>query len=133
MLRGTIRRVVAISLLTSLASTGVGALSAGGDQFDPGVISGHVVECDPVPVVGDTGFPAPTPTPSSVILVHHHVAYASQAIDFPAKEPWVGAFSFSVPPGRYEVISTYQGYIRWVFVRPDSSVDVTLGSAICPE
>jgi hypothetical protein len=132
MLRGAIQRVAAVAVLTSLASVGVFSLSAGGDSGS-GVITGRVVECDPVPAAIVPGFPAPSPTPSSVILIHHHVAYASQSISFPAKEPWVGDFSFSVPVGRYELVSTYQGYIRWVFVRPGSSTDVTLGSLICPE
>jgi hypothetical protein len=133
MLSGAFQRIVAVTLLASLTSIGVWSLSAGGDPVGTGVITGHLVECDPVSVVSVPGFPAPTPTPSSVILVHHHVAYASQAISFPAKEPWVGGFSFTVPVGRYELVSTYQGYIRWIHVRPGSSTDVTLGSVTCPE
>lgn len=133
MLSGVIKRLVAVTVLASLATSGVWSLSAGGDQVGTGVITGRLIECDPAPVVTVPGFPAPAPTPSSVILVHHHVAYASQAISFPAKEPWVGEFSFTVPAGRYELVSTYQGYIRRVFVRPGSSTDVTLGSLICSE
>jgi hypothetical protein len=133
MLGGVFRRMVAVTVLASLASSAVWTLSAGSDQVGTGVITGRVIECDPAPVVVVPGFPAPTPTPSSVILVHHHVAYASQAISFPAKEPWVGDFSFTVPVGHYEIISTYQGYIHWVHVRAGSSTDVTLGEEICPE
>jgi hypothetical protein len=133
MLSGAIQRVVAVTVLASLASVGVFSLSAGGDSVGTGVITGRVVECDPAPVVSVPGFPAPSATPSSVILVHHHVAYASQAISFPAKEPWVGEFTFTVPVGRYEIISTYQGYIRWLYVHAGTSTDVTLGSLICPE
>ncbi len=130
---GAISRIVAMAVLASLASAAGWSLGAGADSVGTGVITGRVVECDPVPVVSAPGFPAPTPTPSSVILVRRHVAYASEVISLPAKEPWIGAFSFTVPAGRYEIISTYQGYIRWVSVRPDSSTDVTLGSLICPE
>jgi hypothetical protein len=133
MLGGAFQRIVAVTMLASLASSVVWTLSAAGDQVGTGVITGRVIECDPAPVVVVPGFPAPTATPSSVILVHHHVAYASQALSFPAKEPWVGDFSFTVPVGHYEIISTYQGYIQRIVVRPDSSTDVTLGSAICPE
>jgi hypothetical protein len=133
MLGGAFQRMVAATVLASLALTAVWTFSAGGDQVGTGTITGRVIECDPAPVVVVPGFPAPTPTPSSVILVHHHVAYASQAINFPVKEPWVGDFSFTVPAGHYEIISTYQGYIHWVHVRPDSSTDVTLGEEICPE
>jgi hypothetical protein len=128
-----IQRIVAVTALASLACTAVWSLGAGGDQVGTGVITGRVIECDPLPVVAAPGFPAPTPTPSSVIVIHHHVAYASEAISFPSKEPWVGEFSFTVPAGRYEIVSTYQGYIRWVDVRPGDSTDVTLGTLICPE
>ena len=132
MFDGAFQRVVAVTVLASIAFTGA-SLSAGGVQVHTGVITGRVVECEPVPAVAVPGFPPPSATPSSVILIHRHVAYASQAISFPAKEPWVGEFSFTVPAGRYELISTYEGYIRWVLVRPDSSTDVTLGTLICPE
>jgi hypothetical protein len=131
MLGGAFQRFVAVAVLASLTITGIWSLSAGGDQVGTGVITGRVIECNPAPVV--PGFPAPTPTPSSVILIHHHVAYASQAISFPVKAPWVGDFSFTVPVGHYEIVSTYQGYIHWVVVRPGSSTDVTLGAEICPE
>jgi hypothetical protein len=133
MLGGAFQRFVAMAVLASLAVTGMWSLTAGGDQVGTGVITGRVIECDPAPVVVVPGFPAPSPTPSSVILIHHHVAYATQAISFSAKEPWEGDFSFTVPPGHYEIVSTYQGYIHWVVVRPGSSTDVTLGTAICPE
>jgi hypothetical protein len=107
-------------------------LGASADPAGTGVITGRLVECDLVLAVVVPGYRAPTSTPLSVILVHRRVAYALQAISFPTKPPWVGEFSFTVPDGRYEVISTYQGYIRWVDVRSGSSADVTLGSLLCP-
>jgi hypothetical protein len=68
-----------------------------------------------------------------VILVHRRVAYATQTISFPLKQPWLGSFSFTVPAGRYKIISTYQGDVRWVVVKAGSVSVVNLGSSVCPQ
>jgi hypothetical protein len=130
--RGTQRRV-AVLALTALSLVGVATLHAGAAPSAVGTISGHVTECGPGPIVATPGFPAPVPTPSSVILVRHRVAYATQAISFPTKPPWVGSFTFTVPAGRYEIISTYLGDVQRVFVKPGSTSDVNLGASICPQ
>jgi hypothetical protein len=83
--------------------------------------------------VAAPGFPTSSATPSTVILVHNHVAYATKSIDFSTTAPWVGTFSFTVPAGRYEVISTYQGFVRWVVVRPSSANVIDFGTFICPQ
>ncbi|MFZ0767656.1 MAG: hypothetical protein WAM64_00380 [Acidimicrobiales bacterium] len=115
-----------------LAITGALALNASAAPRASGVITGKVVECRPGPIVAAPDYPAPSPTPASVILVHDRVAYASQAIAFSTRLPWSGTFSFTVPAGRYEVISTYQGDVRWVVVRPHDTSIVTFGFFACP-
>lgn len=38
-----------------------------------------------------------------VVIIHNGRTYESKSIVFPKKAPWSGVFSFSVPPGTYEV------------------------------
>jgi hypothetical protein len=132
MRRSTAGRTIAVSVLVALTMSAL-AISAGAVPGSSGVVKGRVVECGPGPIVAAPGFPSPAPTPTSVILVHDRVAYASQSIVFPAKVPWIGSFSFTVPAGRYEIISTYQGNVRWVVVRPNMTSVVVFGSFICPQ
>lgn len=130
---GAIKRKVVTVALTALALTGATVLSAGAASSGTGIVTGRVAECGPGPIVATPGFPTPTPTPSAVILVHHHVAYATQTIVFPLKQPWVGSFSFTVPAGHYEVISTYEGDVRRIVVKAGSTSVVDLGSSVCPQ
>jgi hypothetical protein len=125
--------MVAVMALSALSLVGAATLNAGAAPSAVGTIAGHVTECGPGPIVTTPGFPTPAPTPSSVILVRHRVAYATQAISFPTKQPWVGSFTFTVPVGRYEIISTYLGDVRWVLVKSNSTSDVSLGASLCPQ
>jgi hypothetical protein len=108
-------------------SVGVGESSASNRT---GTISGKVVECPPGPVVASTN--KPTPKPATVELIHDSQTYMSQSINFPANLPWSGTFSFKVPAGRYDVVSTYQGRNRWVTVRPGRRSLVSFGVFACP-
>jgi hypothetical protein len=127
-----VRRKFIVVVLSSLTLTCAPALSASAAPKASGVITGKVVECGPGPIVSAPNFPAPLATPASVILVHDRVAFASQAIAFPSRLPWTGTFSFTVPAGRYEVISTYHGDTRWVIVRPHHTSVVTFALFACP-
>lgn len=98
-----------------------------------GVITGRVLECGPGSVVVTPGAPAPTAIPEKVVLIHRGHTFESQSIHFPRKVPWVGPFSFTVPPGTYEVISTYTGPVRWVTVKAGGRYEVGFGLVACAD
>jgi hypothetical protein len=47
--------------------------------------------------------------------------------------PWIGSSSFKVPPGKYEVISSYEGPVRWVTVNAEGRYVVEFGIFACPD
>ena len=122
-----------VCLLTVAGSVvGLGS-SVGAVSVRTGVITGTVMECGPGPIVASPGEPSPSPKPVSVVLIHDKHAFESEPIKFPQTLPWIGSFFFNVPAGRYEVVSTYQGHVRWVKVRPGSRNVVSFGLFACPD
>jgi hypothetical protein len=107
-------------------------VSAGATSPKTAVITGKVMECGPGPVVLAPPAPQPLPKPASVILMHNGHRYARESINFPKALPWWGSFSFSVPAGRYEVISTYYERARWVNVSSGSRTVVSFAPFACP-
>jgi hypothetical protein len=120
-------------LLSAGGVLAVGSTWASATTTSSGIIFGKVLECGPGPVVVAPGQPAPTPAPEMVVLVHGNRTYMSQSIHFSKQSPWIGAFSFTVPSGTYEVISSYEGYVRWVTVTPGSRHTVGFGLVACPD
>jgi len=98
-----------------------------------GVITGKGLECGPGPIVVTPGAPAPSPIPEKVVLIHRGRTYASQSTVFPKHGAWIGPFSFTVPPGKYEVISTYAGSVRWISVKAGGHYVVSFGLYACPD
>jgi hypothetical protein len=94
-----------------------------------GVITGTVKECGPGPVVP----PQTAATLAMIVLLHRGHTYESHAVAFSKKLPWTGVFSFSVPPGRYEVVNSYQGVVQSVTVKAGSHHVVKFGPMACPD
>ena|ERR1035437_9293452 len=111
----------------SFAST----MSANAFSMKTGVIVGQVMECGPGPVAITRGKPGPKPLAEAVVLIHNNRMYGSQNIVFSLNTPWIGVFSFAVPVGKYEVIYTYQGSVRWVNVKAKSRNTVSFGKVAC--
>ena len=124
--------LVALALLTPGAAVALNVTTA--SAFDAsGVITGKVLECGPGPVVVVPGSPIPTAIPEKVVLIHRDRTFESQSIHFPRKGLWVGSFSFTVPPGKYEVISTYTGPVRRVTVKAAGRYVVGFGLIACAD
>lgn len=129
------RRTIAVLARTLIVMgsvlSGV-SVTAGAAAVKAAVITGKVMECGPGPIVASPPAPQPLPKPASVILMHEGNRYARESIKFPKSPPWSGSFSFNVPAGRYEVISTYFERERWVNVRSGSRTVVTFAPIACP-
>lgn len=128
----TLGLLTALALLISGTVLAINATTASASDAT-GVITGKVLECGPGPVVVTPGAPIPTAIPEKVVLIHRGHTYESQSIVFPKKGPWIGSFSFTVPPGKYEVISTYWGPVRWVTVKAGGRYVVRFGVFACPD
>jgi hypothetical protein len=128
---GILAALLIIILTVALAGTTTPTPTASAGPL--GAITGKVLECGPGPVVVNPGSPPPTAIPEKVVLVHRGHTYESQSITFPKKTPWTGAFSFTVPPGKYEVISTYTGPVRWVNVKSGGHYVVKFGLVACAD
>ena len=124
--------VVASILLVSGSAVALNVTTSSATDAT-GVITGTVLECGPGPVVVTPGAPTPTAIPEKVVLIHRGHTFESQSIRFPRKVPWVGSFSFTVPPGKYEVISTYTGPVRWVTVKAGGRYVVGFGLIACAD
>jgi hypothetical protein len=98
-----------------------------------GVITGKLLECGPGPILVIPGAPAPTAVPEKVVLIHRGRTYESHSIVFPKKGTWIGSFSFTAPPGKYEVISSYTGPVRWVTVKAGGRYVVAFGLVVCAD
>lgn len=107
----------------------VGVASAQGYR---GMITGRVMECAPGPVVASP--PAPEPKPQSLVatLYRNGMVYSTKHVALPEHLPWSGTFTFSVPPARYEVVSSYQHRERRVDVSAGSRVIVNFNTFACP-
>jgi hypothetical protein len=123
---------MSIALMSAILVVGVvigaGVASA---QASRGVITGRVMECGPGPIVA---LPAPVSTtrPDVVSLYRDGVLYRSFSIAFPGSPPWTGTFTFSVPPARYEVISSYQHRTSWVDLAAGARDVVNFRTFACP-
>lgn len=124
--------LVALALLISGSALAFNATTASALDAT-GVITGKVLECGPGPVVVTPGTPIPTAVPERVVLIHRWRTFGSQSIHFPRKGQWVGSFSFTVPSGTYEVISTYTGPVRWVNVKAGGRYVVGFGPIACAD
>jgi hypothetical protein len=112
----TLRLAVLVTLVGGLVVAG--ASTSGATSKNDGVITGRVSGCGPGPIVASPDPAVPTAKPISVKVVRDGRTYATEMVKLPKNLPWSGTFRFSVPPDRYEVISSYRGVGRWVSVRP---------------
>jgi hypothetical protein len=124
-------------LVPALVLAGVGAQLASAApsasaSTKTGVITGRVNECGPGPVVAPPGPPTTNPGPVSVTLLRDNRTFAVQVIHPSHSLPWRGTFHFVVPPGTYEVVSSYRSLHRWVSVTPGRRSVVIFGSFVCP-
>jgi hypothetical protein len=93
-----------------------------------GVITGTLMECPPDPSFGRVA-----PNPAMVVLLRNGRTYNSQSIAFPKKDLWSGVFKFSVQPGTYQVVSSYQGAAQTVTAKAGRKYTVSFGIIGCPE
>jgi len=93
-----------------------------------GIITGTLRECPP-----DPSFGRDAPTPAMVVLLRNGRTYNSQSIVFPKKYLWSGVFRFTVQPGMYQVVSTYQGKSPTVTAKAGGQYTVSFGIIGCPE
>lgn len=108
---------------------GTGIASA---QSSRGTITGRVMECAPGPIVASPPAPEPKPQPLSVTLYRNGMVYATKQVVLPEHVPWSGTFSFTVPPARYEVVSSYQHRERWVDLSAGAHAVVNFTTFACP-
>jgi hypothetical protein len=92
------------------------------------IITGTLRECPPDPAFGRTA-----PTPATVVLLRNGRTYNSQSIVFPKSSDWSGVFKFSVQPGSYQVVSSYQGPAPKVIAKAGGKYIVSFGVIGCPE
>jgi hypothetical protein len=127
------RRYRALCLL--LVFSGVAlttSLVPAGATSNVGLITGRVSECGPGPVVASPDPSLPTPKPMSVRVERNGRVIATESIKLPQREPWSGSFRFSVPAGKYEVVSTYRGVGQWVVVHAGGHSVVVFPIVACP-
>lgn len=96
-----------------------------------GVITGHVSECGPGPIVAPPA-PTPTPAPITVRVEHANQVVAIEVVKLTHFVPRDGTFHFVVPAGTYEVLSSYRSQDRWVKVQAGGRSVVTFGLFACP-
>jgi hypothetical protein len=92
------------------------------------IIAGVLRECPPDPAFGRYA-----PNPAMVVLLRNGRTYSSQPIVFPKKGLWTGVFRFSVQPGTYQVVSSYQGGAPTVTAKAGGKYTVSFGIIGCPE
>ena len=128
--RSRVSRTARSSLAALLAGGGLFTLTSAAAHAAPsrGSISGVVRECGPDPAWGRTA-----PTPAMVVLVHGGYTVNSESITFASAAPWSGTFTFTVPPGTSQVVSSYRGAVRTVKVRSGVRSQVSFGMVACPE
>jgi hypothetical protein len=121
--------MVAITALGAGTLLGAGVASAQGAS---GIITGRVMECAPGPVVASPPAPEPKPQPLVVTLYRNGAVYSTKRVALPEHLPWSGTFTFSVPPARYEVVSSYQHRERWVDLSAGAREVVNFNTFACP-
>jgi hypothetical protein len=127
------KRFTRLSLVSGLAVAGVlSVVIAGSAATSDGAVHGRVFECGPGPIVVSPGRPAQKAIPATVTLRHDGRNVERIAISFPASAPWSGPFTFNVPAGRYEVISSYLHQTAWAVVRNGVTSQVHFGPFACP-
>jgi hypothetical protein len=117
------------AILVAGVVIGAGAASA---QAARGVITGRVMECAPGPIIASPPAPEPTAHPDIVSLYRGGMLYRSMRVAFPLRVPWTGTFTFSVPPARYEVVSSYQDRTSWVNLGAGARDVVNFRTFACP-
>jgi hypothetical protein len=129
---------VSSSLVFTILLTFVGAtlassfIAAGATSSNVGLITGRVSECGPGPIVALPDPTVPVPKPISVKVERGGRTVAIESIKLPQEMPWSGTFRFSVPAGKYEVISTYRGVGQWVVVHAGRHSVVDFPIFACP-
>jgi hypothetical protein len=121
--------MAAVTVLGAGTLLGVGVASAQGSR---GIITGRVMECAPGPVVASPPAPEPKPQPLVVTVYRNGEVYSTKHVALPEHLPWNGTFTFSVPPARYEVVSSYQHRERWVDLSAGSREVVNFNTFACP-
>jgi len=134
-MKRTRRTSVATTLMMSAALTLTSGpfVSGAGATTKEGVISGRVSECGPGPIVASPDPTSNGPKPLLVKVVRDGRTYASEIVTPTRVVPWTGAFSFMVPAGRYQVISSNRGVSQWVRVRAGERSVVTFPLVACPD
>ena len=123
------------SLVALAVVLGTGTLlgaEVAGAQGSRGIITGRVMECAPGPVVASPPAPEPKPQPLTVTLYRNSAAYQTKRVTLPERLPWNGTFTFRVPAGRYEVVSSYQHRERWVDLSWGAREVVNFNTLACP-
>ncbi len=127
------KQLTASAALTAVlvASTvfGAGVANARGSR---GIITGRIMECAPGPIVASPPAPEPVPQPETVTLYRDGKVYESMRVALPEHLPWDGTFTFSVPPARYEIVSSYQHRERWVDLVAGARDVVNFNTFACP-
>ena len=127
------KTLTSIVALIAVLGTGVVAVAdVASAQTARGTITGKVMECAPGPVVASPPAPEPKPQPVTVTLYRNGVAYQSKRVALPVHLPWDGTFTFTVPPARYEIISSYQHRVRWINLSPGRHEVVNFNTGACP-
>jgi hypothetical protein len=129
-----VRSSLVLTLLLALPGAVFAAsfAPAGAATSNAGLIIGRVSECGPGPIVASPDPVVPTPKPITVRVERGGRTVASESIKLPQRLPWTGTFRFSVPAGKYEVISTYRGVGQWVDVRAGGRSVVVFPIVACP-
>lgn len=130
----SVRDSLALTLLFTVlgAALAVSGSPAGATSANAGLITGRVSECGPGPIVASPDPSVPTPKPISVKVERGGRTIAIESIKLPQTLPWSGTFRFSVPAGKYEVVSTYRGVGEWVVVHAGEHSVVVFAMVACP-
>jgi len=117
--------LIVILVGAGVYSTGVASATS---KSKMGIITGRLQECPPDPAWGRNAV-----TPAMVVLLRNGRTYNSQSIVFPKNAGWSGVFRFTVQPGTYQVVSSYQGGDPTVKVKAGGKYTASFGIIGCPE
>jgi hypothetical protein len=127
------KKTVSAGLISAILTTGMmSGLGVAGAQVANGVITGRVMECAPGPIIASPPAPEPKAHRDIVSLYRSGTLYQRASVAFPARLPWTGTFTFSVPPARYEVVSSYQDRTSWVNLAAGARDVVIFRTFACP-
>jgi hypothetical protein len=130
-IRGRVVRQVSAALLALSFAAVLTQSAPAGASTGTGIITGHVSECGPGPIVAPPA-PTPTPAPITVKVEHGGQVVAIDVVKITHFVPRGGTFRFEVPAGTYEVLSSYRSQDRWVKVQAGGHSVVTFGLFACP-